>query len=66
MFERIVADAARELGRPLPYPHLSANILTFLPVMIALRGWSLRHDATPPAVVVEEISQFVVRGLGFA
>jgi len=65
MFERIVADAARELGRPLPYPHLSANILTFLPVMIALRGWSLRHDA-PPEVVVEEISQFVVRGLGFA
>jgi len=65
MFERIVADAARELGRPMPYPHLSANILTFLPVMIALRGWSLRHDA-PPEVVVEEISQFVVRGLGFA
>jgi len=65
MFERIVADAARELGRPLPYPHLSANILTFLPVMIALRGWSLRHDASPP-IVVDEISQFVVRGLGFA
>jgi AcrR family transcriptional regulator len=65
MFERIVADAARELGRPLPYPHLSANILTFLPVMIALRGWSLRHDASP-AIVVDEISQFVVRGLGFA
>lgn len=65
MFERIVADAARELGRPLPYPHLSANILTFLPVMIALRGWSFRHDASPD-VVVDEISQFVVRGLGFA
>lgn len=65
MFERIVADAAGELGIPLPYPHLSANILTFLPVMIALRGWSLKHDASPEEVI-EQISLFVVRGLGFA
>jgi AcrR family transcriptional regulator len=65
MFERIVADAARELGRPLAHPHLAANVLTFLPVMIALRGWSLRKDATPEQVV-DEISEFVVRGLGFA
>lgn len=65
MFERIVADAARELGRPLPHPHLAANILTFLPVMIALRGWSLRKDASPE-VIVDEISAFLVRGLGFA
>ena len=65
MFERIVADAARELGRPIRNPHLAANMLTFLPVMIALRGWSLRKDASPE-VVVDEISEFVVRGLGFA
>jgi AcrR family transcriptional regulator len=64
MFERIVADAARELGRPIGNPHLAANMLTFLPVMIALRGWSLRRDASPE-VVVDEISEFVVRGLGF-
>jgi len=64
MFERIVTDAARELKLRLPYPHLSANILTFLPVMIALRGWSLK-DAIAPEDVVEEISDFVVRGLGF-
>ena len=65
MFETIVADAARELGVPLPHPHLSANILTFLPVMIALRGWSLRVDP-PREAMVEEISAFIVRGLGFA
>lgn len=65
MFERIIADAARELEKPLARPHLSANILTFLPVMIALRGWSLRKD-DPPDIVVDEISEFVVRGLGFA
>jgi AcrR family transcriptional regulator len=63
MFEGIVAGAAQELKVPLRYPHLSANILTFLPVMIALRGWSLK-DRIAPEEVVEEISEFVVRGLG--
>jgi len=64
MFERIITDAARELSVPLPYPHLSANMLTFLPVMIALRGWSLKNDV-PPEGVIEEITAFIVRGLGF-
>jgi len=64
MFERIITDAARELSVPLPYPHLSANMLTFLPVMIALRGWSLKNDV-PPGEVIEEITAFIVRGLGF-
>ena len=64
MFERIITDAARELGVVLPYPHLSANMLTFLPVMIALRGWSLKNDL-PPEQVIEQISAFIVRGLGF-
>lgn len=64
MFERIIADAARELKVALPYPHLSANMLTFLPVMIALRGWSLRNDL-PPETIVDQISAFIVRGLGF-
>lgn len=63
MFERIIAEAARELDVRLPYPHVSANILTFVPVMIALRGWSLK-DAVAPDVLVEEIGEFVVRGLG--
>lgn len=65
MFERILVDAARELGVPVPYPHLSANILTFLPVMIALRGWSLRNEPAP-GEVIDQISEFVVRGLGLA
>jgi AcrR family transcriptional regulator len=64
MFERIITDAARELRVPLPHPHLSANMLTFLPVMIALRGWSLKNDV-PPEEVVEQITAFIVRGLGF-
>jgi AcrR family transcriptional regulator len=65
MFERIISDAARELKIEVRHPHLSANILTFLPVMIALRGWSLRDDP-PREEMIEEISAFVVRGLGFA
>ena len=65
LFERIISDAARELDVPLPHPHLSANILTFLPVMIALRAWSLRDDP-PREAMIEEISAFIVRGLGFA
>ena len=64
MFERIIIDAARELHVPLPHPHLSANMLTFLPVMIALRGWSLKNDVSPEEVV-ERITEFIVRGLGF-
>jgi AcrR family transcriptional regulator len=64
MFERIIIDAARELRVPLPHPHLSANMLTFLPVMIALRGWSLKNDVSPEEVI-EQITAFIVRGLGF-
>jgi AcrR family transcriptional regulator len=64
MFERIIVDAARELRVPLLHPHLSANMLTFLPVMIALRGWSLKNDVSPEEVV-EQITAFIVRGLGF-
>jgi AcrR family transcriptional regulator len=64
MFERIITDAARELGVALPHPHLSANMLTFLPVIIALRGWSLKNEM-PPEEVIEQISAFIVRGLGF-
>ena len=64
MFESIITDAARELRVPLPHPHLSANMLTFLPVMIALRGWSLKNDVSPEEVI-EQITAFIVRGLGF-
>jgi AcrR family transcriptional regulator len=63
MFERIITDAARELNVPVRHPHIAANILTFLPVMIPLRGWSLRNDPSPERVI-DEISEFVVRGLG--
>jgi AcrR family transcriptional regulator len=64
MFEQIITETARELNVRVPEPHVAANILTFLPAMIALRGWSLKGAAAPDEVV-EQISEFVVRGLGF-
>ena len=64
MFEQLITDAARELKMTLPHPHFSANILTFLPVMIALRGWSLRKELTEEQVI-DQITEFLVRGLGF-
>jgi hypothetical protein len=63
MFERIVADAARQVGVTLTHPHLIANIVTFLPVMIALRRWSLYRDLSHEQVV-DGITDFIVRGLG--
>jgi len=64
MFEQLITGAARELKIALPFPHFSANILTFLPVMIALRGWSLRKELSQDQVV-DQITEFLVRGLGF-
>jgi AcrR family transcriptional regulator len=64
MFERIITDAARELKVGIEAPHLAANILTFLPVMIALRGWSFGKRMTE-AQVEEQITDFLVTGLRF-
>ena len=65
MFEQLITDAARELKIPLPFPHFSANVLTFLPVIIALRGWSLRQELAKEQVV-DQITEFLVKGLGFS
>jgi len=64
MFQAILTDAARELGRPLPDPHFAANAITFFPTMLALRRWSLkaRHR---PSELTEWLVDFLVRGLGF-
>ena len=64
MFETILTDAARELGRPLPEPHFAANAITFFPTMLALRRWSLkaRHRQSE---LIEWLVDFLVQGLGF-
>ena len=64
LFETILSEAAKELGKPLPDPHFAANVLTFLPTMIALRRWSLK-GRRPPEQLIAQLVDFLVRGLGF-
>lgn len=64
MFESILTEAARELDVALPHAHFAANILTFLPTMIALRRWSLKKELSP-AQVIDGMVDFLSRGLGF-
>jgi AcrR family transcriptional regulator len=64
MFEDIVTQASSQAKITVRNPRIAANIVTFLPTMIALRRWSLRERAKP-AEVIEELSNFMARGLGF-
>jgi AcrR family transcriptional regulator len=64
MFEVILREAARDLNVPLGNPHFSANVLTFLPTMIALRRWSLK-DKIGHEELVDRLVEFLYRGLGF-
>lgn len=63
MFETIVSQALREIRGPKPNTRLAAHILTFLPVMLALRRWSLYRDLAHEQVV-DGLTDFLVRGLG--
>lgn len=63
MLETIVGQAMRERAGPTPNPRLAAHILTFLPVMLALRRWSLYRSLTHEELV-DGLTDFLVRGLG--
>lgn len=64
LFEKILEDANRALGIRIQQPHVMANILTFLPVMLSLRDWSLKNEGTAQERI-EAIADFVIRGLGY-
>ncbi|ACD20755.1 TetR/AcrR family transcriptional regulator [Paraburkholderia phytofirmans] len=64
MFENILAKASEQTRIDFGNLHIAANIVTFLPTMIALRRWSLR-DRAKPEEVIETLSTFMARGLGF-
>jgi len=56
-------EAARRDGMAMDgAPNLAADIVTFLPVMLSLRRWRLRHVDGPAAE--EELVAFLLRGLG--
>lgn len=46
-------------------PQLGAEIITFLPVIVALQRWRLSHHADP-ARVIDGVVDFMKRGLGVA
>jgi len=57
-------EAARRDGMALDgAPRLAADIVTFLPVMLALRRWRLRDAADGPEAEAELVA-FLLRGLG--
>jgi AcrR family transcriptional regulator len=64
-FEQLLAEA--NAAQPLPGTdlRLSANFVTYLPTMLALRRWAfprdLKHDE-----IIEETVRFMMRGLGLA
>jgi AcrR family transcriptional regulator len=63
LMETILTEA-RDAGY-IEFEHgaLAANIVTFLPAMIALRRWDLRRSV-PREDMIEGLAEFLMRGLG--
>ena len=58
----VVEEAARDGVITTPNPYFAVHIITFLPVMIALRRWDMRGRVAP-ADVAEWVVDFIMRGL---
>lgn len=59
---RIVERAVTEGVITAANPYFAMQVITFLPVMIALRRWDIRGHMEPPAVI-QGIVDFIMRGL---
>lgn len=62
-FQALLEQASKEEALPMTDVRLSANIVTYLPTMLALRRWALPKDL-PTAQVIDETVAFMLRGLG--
>jgi AcrR family transcriptional regulator len=62
-FERLLAEADREHPMPSRDFRLAANIVTYLPTIVALRRWALPHRI-PREKLINEVVDFMLRGLG--
>lgn len=65
LFERIVVEAARSRRVRFGDSRVTANILTFLPIMIAMRRWDLRRRKVAGKSLDCDLVQFMLAGLGF-
>ncbi len=61
-FERLLAEASRDAGLPARDFRLKANIVTFLPTIVALRRWALPRLSRD--MLIKELVEFMLRGLG--
>jgi hypothetical protein len=61
-FAGLIEEARRDGLAMEGAPNLAADIVTFLPVMLSLRRWRLRH--LDGAEAEEELVAFLLRGLG--
>lgn len=64
IFEKLIAQAARQEHVHVGDPYLAAHIFTFLPTMIALRRWAFGRKRSREAIV-SSLAAFLMRGLGF-
>ena len=62
-FEELIVDALGADHLPKTKRGLLTNIVTFLPTLIALRGWSLPKDLTHDQYT-DWLVEFMMRGLG--
>jgi len=62
-FEELIAECVGHERLPKTKRGLLTNIVTFLPTLIALRGWSLSKDLTHDQYT-DGLVEFMMRGLG--
>ena len=62
-FQRLLAEANEEKRLQITDVRLSANIVTYLPTMLALRRWALPKDLTSEQIIDDTVG-FMLRGLG--
>ncbi len=62
-FHQLLAEVREEARLPIADVRLSANIVTYLPTMLALRRWALPKDMTSEQIIDETVA-FMLRGLG--
>ena len=62
-FEDMLSAVAGRKGLAVAHRRLAANIVTFLPTMVALRRWDLT-GRVPRAELVSGLTAFMLRGLG--
>lgn len=63
LFKQILGEASRNGRVKISDLALAANIVTFLPTIVALRRWDLRRKV-PKEEVIQGLTDFMMRGLG--